>query len=139
MVALALSLSASGETGGTFSQRFERFQLLANCEPMDLHLSGLSDSDAKAIGLTKQSVQAAAESRLRAARLYLEDASYALDINVTLTDRAFGIDVGYNKFVYDPISGEAFLSRTWRTGSTGTHGGDSNYILSAISGHLDQS
>lgn len=46
----------------------ERFELFNACRPMRLVVEGLPDR-AAAIGLTEQSLQAAAESRLRGARL----------------------------------------------------------------------
>ena len=50
---------------------FERFQLFNNCEPMDLMVSDFNDIEyAENIGLTKERVQFAVESRLRGARLF---------------------------------------------------------------------
>ena len=63
-VAALLTPAAMGQTP-------ERFELYNACRPVKLVVERLSDR-AAAIGLTKQSLQAAAESRLRAARLYTE-------------------------------------------------------------------
>ena len=121
-----------------FDERFSRFQLFANCEPMDVWIIGFDNPDAPNIDLTRDSVQAAAESRLRSARLYRSTSSLYLHIGVTLTERAFGVDVDYNKPVIDQFSGESFTAVTWRSGSIGTHGGDASYVLSYISRHLDK-
>ncbi|MDE0455924.1 MAG: hypothetical protein OXI15_01405 [Chromatiales bacterium] len=137
LVALALSFPASGETGGTVQERFNRFQLYANCEPMNLIVEELHPVAAD-IGLKLESIVAAAESRLRSARLYRSAAMPYLYVNVILTRTAFGIRLEYNKSVFDAHSGEVFSAATWLVSSAGSHGSDSSYIMSAISEHLDQ-
>ena len=134
LVALTLSFPASGET---FEERRNRFKLFAECRPMDLVVEGLP-SHAAEIGLTKESIRAAAESRLRAARLFSPESEQYLYINVNVVGAAFSISVEYKKLVYDPLSDLRFSAPTWGRRSTGTHGGQSNNILSILSKTLDQ-
>ena len=136
--ALALPFSASGAAGEIADRK--RFQLFTGCHPMFLVVEGLSDGASK-IGLTKEDIRAAAESRLRSARLYDSGAShylYVLYVNVNVVGRAFNIDLEFKKNVLDPLSGNAGFATTWLTGSTGTHGGNANYIVSSVSRHMDK-
>ena len=133
---LAVTLVSSTAVGET-STALDRFRLFADCGPMGLVVEKLHE-DATKIGLTKESIQAAAESRLRSARLYSTEVNQYLYINVNVAGGGFNVGLEYKKWVSDPLSGEEAYAATWENGSTGTHGGDSGYILSAISRHLDQ-
>ncbi len=133
-VALALFFFALDAAG----QDLERFQLFADCQLMWLVVEDL-DSDASDIGLTKASIQAAAESRLRSARLYASSLTHPyLYINVNVVGGGYNIGLEYNKLVYDPLSDSNGMATTWRIGSTGTHGGTASYILSNVSQHMDK-
>ena len=85
----------------TASQR-ECFELYNAGRPMDLLVESLGNG-ARKIGLSEESLQAAAESRLRAARLYTEDRKKAGDaylyVNVNVVGRAFNVSLRYNKRV----------------------------------------
>ena len=135
-------MSAAAGQDSEYRVRLERFQLFNACRPMKLMIEGLDD-DAEAIGLTKEALQAAVESRLRAARLYTEDYAKAngswLYVNVHLVGRAFSIKVLYHKIVTDEFGVTAPAS-TWGAvgGSTGTHSGDAGYIVSSLSRTLDE-
>ncbi len=118
-------------------QGLDRFKLFADCEPMGLVVEGLPE-DAAEIGLTEDSIRAAAESRLRSARLYIEASSPYLYINVNVLAGAFNVALEYNKSVFDPLSGLSGVASTWSSGGTGTHGRDSGFILSQVSQHLDR-
>lgn len=69
LAALALLLLAGRAAGETAIERVERFELFGDCKPMALVVERLPP-DAARIGLTVDSLQAAVESRLRAARLH---------------------------------------------------------------------
>ena len=73
-------------------------ELFSECRPMHLIVESLPP-DALEIGLTVNSIQAAAESRLRSARLYDSSraASNYLYINVNVVGRAFSTGLKYNK------------------------------------------
>ena len=94
--------------------------------------------DAAEIGLTEASIQAAVESRLRSARLYESDGEPILSVRVTVSGRAFRADLHYNKLLMDPASALGYPATTWEKGGIGTHGGDAAYILSGISGYMDE-
>ena len=59
----------------------KRFELYNGCLPMDLVVEVLSD-DAKEIGLSREAIQNALESRLRAARLYQNQTPESLSRNL---------------------------------------------------------
>ena len=119
----------------------DRFQLCNSCRPMELVVEGLNN-DAKKIGLTEERLKVAAESRLRAARLYTDSWSAAsgafLYINVNAFRNSFSLLVQYNKRLIDPVSGETSASGTWSSGTVGGHGGDPGYIGQSLSERLDK-
>ena len=134
LVALAfLATEAAGETPSPV----DRFALFTDCQPMGLVVEGLPP-DASEIGLTRESIIAAVESRLRAARLYDAEATHLLYVNVNVAGRAFSYSLELKKLVYDLSSGTPFLAATWHTGATGTHGGNAGYILSGVSEAMDR-
>ena len=132
LFSLTVSLSAE-----EVERRMNRFQLFNDCRPIDLAVEGLSE-DARKIGLTKESLITAAESRLRSARLYDAEASNHIYINVNVVGMALNVLLEYNKELLDLSSGEFGTAMTWRTGSTGTHGRDASYIRSAVSEKIDK-
>ena len=136
LLTLLCALPISSET----VDRYERFRLFNACQPMELVIEGMGTDEA-AIGLTENALQAAAESRLRAARLYTGDskkADYAyLYVHVSVVGRAHSVRVRYKKMVTDAF-GESFPATTWHIGGIGTHGGDAGFIMSFLSQQLDQ-
>ena len=122
------------------SDRLDRFRLFNTCRPMELTIEELVE-DEVSIGLTEKALQAAAESRLRAARLYTKDNikahSASLYVNVKVVGQAFVVSVWYFKGVADEF-GVFSTAVTWYTGSTGTHGRNAGFILSSLSRHLDK-
>ncbi|MCY4290842.1 MAG: hypothetical protein OXC72_03670 [Roseovarius sp.] len=116
---------------------WDRFELWDNCRPMNLLVEGLS-SDAAKINLTKQDIEIAVRSRLRAARLYDGETTNALYVQVTVAKSAFFISTQYIKRVEDTYNGLVGFSPTWRAGTIGTHRQDSSYILSTISPMVDR-
>lgn len=137
ILALTLPVAALGRSA---EDRLARFQLYNGCQPFELLVEDYSsDEDYREIGLTGQAIQNLAESRLRAARLYTDtDSPQNLYININVVGRAFGIDLDFRKIVYDPASDSRYYAASWSTGSTGTHGNDSGYILSNLSKHMDE-
>ena len=136
LVLLAIFASpAGGATAQDVSVR-DRFELFNACRPMHLIVGNMHAGVAE-IGLTKESIQAAVESRLRAARLYDVDADPNLYVNVNVVGRAHSLRLEYVKFLYDPVSEDSGFAPTWQRSSTGTHGGDAAYILSILAGVMD--
>ena len=105
---------------------------------MDIVIEEMSP-DAKKIGLTKEAIQAAVESRLRSARLYksgpLKPHIY---VSVNVLRKAFSISLEFKKPLYDRFSDETLDAPTWQKGVVGTHGGSKGYILSTISEYMDR-
>ena len=141
LAALCLAACACDRSpeSAALGQGPEPFRLFNACRPMELAVDGLDDD--AAIGLTKEALQAAAESRMRAARLYTEDPAKSdsayLHVEVRVVGPAFSIVVTYHKRVTDGF-GRPGLAATWRTGSGGTHGGDEGFVAQGLSGHLDR-
>ena len=134
------ALLAAAAIGQDTTSRLERFDLFNACRPMRLLIEQLGDDEA-AIGLAEADLQAAAESRLRAARLYTEDGAKAnfafLYVNAIVVGRAVNVFVHYKKVVIDAF-GEDGSATTWSIGSAGTHGGNASYVVSGLSQHLDE-
>ena len=145
LVAPSAGQNAASRLPSELWKNIERLQLFNACRPMLLFIGGLDD-DAAAIGLTESTVQAAAESRLRAARLYAGDildmskkktVIALLFVKVAVGRRAFNISVDYNKVVADEFGGSG-LAVTWGTESFGAHDGDAGFIVSSLSQRLDE-
>ena len=135
-VVIVSALGIAQESEMTSEERFARFRLFDDCRPMSVLVETLP-SAAQEIGLTEYSLRAAIESRLRAARLFDDEASSYLYLNVNVVGRAVGINLEYNKPVCDSASANCFPASTWRLGSTGTHGNNDGYIRSAVSEYMD--
>ena len=151
--AVLLAALAGPVAADSAEARFEWFQLLTHCAPMGLIVVDLR-GDAKRIGLTRESLILAAESRLRAARLFEPDDSIIagstlpyLYVEVHVVGSAFSVNIHLNKFLWDHELGNKIFwdysdlsgyAATWETGSTGTHGGNGNYVLSSLQRHLDK-
>ena len=133
---IALAFLATGAASETPSP-VDRFELFTDCQPMNLVVEKLPP-DASEIGLTRESIIAAVESRLRAARLYDAEATHYLYVNVNVVGPAFSHSLELKKLVYDLSSGTPLPATTWYTGATGTHGGNAGYILSDVSRHMDR-
>ena len=127
-----------GAAGQTEVTAYDRFRLFNNCEPMFLVVENL-DSGELEIGLTEQRLQAAAESRLRGARLYSSTRGTPyLYVNINTFSVAFNVILEYKKLLFDAASVSSYPATTWRVGSTGTHGRNAEYIVSVLSGLLDE-
>lgn len=97
--------------------------------------------DADSISLTKDSIQANIESRLRSARLYVSDKNDFfgyLYVNVNVSRYVFNLSLRYNKYVYDDFTEIYSFATTWQVGILGSHGDDAGYILSALSRVMDE-
>lgn len=118
----------------------ERFELFNRCRPMRLLVEGLPD-EARAIGLTKKALNDTTENRLSTAGLFTKnplEASWTnLYVNVNLVGAAFSVSVEYRKNVIDDF-GHDHSAVTWKSRATGTHTGDSDFIVAAISEKIDK-
>lgn len=120
---------------------WDRFMLFNACRPMNLVVEDLP-SGAQAVGLTRERIQLAAESRLRAGRLYTESREKAnrayLYIRIHVFGRAYSITVKYKKWVTDLANNSNGHATTWNTGGVSAHGGDANFIIQHLAGYLDE-
>ena len=117
------------------------FKLCPSDEGMELIVERL-DEDAKRGDLTEEQIRNAAESRLRAAGSYNPKAFPYLYINVNVGPPEIGhfpfysIDVRYYRLLLDSRLPRLSYAATWNVGSVGQ--GDSSFILSALSQHMDK-
>ena len=139
-ILLGILLTASTVQAQAASD-WDRFKLFNACRPMELVVENLTP-DAQAVGLTRERIQLAVESRLRAARLYTgswEKANRAyLYVNINVVGRAHNIAVRYRKWVTDLVNNSNGLATTWDTGGAGTHGRDAGFIIQHLSSLLDE-
>ncbi len=135
-IALSLMLAAPSSAAEKVT-KYDRFDLWNGCRPVRLVVESLEKA-ATTIGLSRDAIQTAVRSRLRAARMYSDAAFSRLYVNVTVTRSAYGILITYDKEVFDHVSKLDDLASTWKAGSIGTHGRASDYILSDIAQHTDK-
>lgn len=137
----ALVLLLAGSVyAATPEDQLAQFQLFNQCAAMRLVVEDLPD-EASDIGLTEETLQAALESRLRAARLYanrsdLVSAPSYLYLRINQAGRAFSISLEYNKSVCE-TNGLCGFAATWHTGSVGM-ASDSAYIRSIVTEFTDE-
>ena len=132
----------------------ERFQLYNACRPMNIAGFVLVTDAASALDLTEDQledrIRNAVESRVRSARLYynpttLYDPDSAnwfenglLKYDVQVLGPAFSVTLEYVKPVQDLATGRTEWGSTWDEFTMGTHGNDSDFIVSTLSGFMDQ-
>ena len=135
---LGVFLLASASVQAQNDQQFERFQLYTGCQPVHLVVIDLS-SDALNVGLTKSSILTTVRSRLRGARIYSSEAGTpSLLVSVHVVGLAFNITLDLVKYVTDTRTDLSYPAVTWQgTKVTGTHGGESTYILQSIGPLVD--
>lgn len=138
MALLAVPLLLAGPVGAEETDdRLAAFKLYTNCEPFDLRVGGLHP-EAGNIGLSREAIVAAVESRLGAAGLFDPESDTYLFTNVNLTSEAFDIIFAFKKQLYDEYSGETRPATTWATGATGTHGGSPDNILASYDSFMEE-
>ena len=114
------------------------FALYTKCQLMNLVVEDLG-RDAAKIGLTRAMIVAAAESRLRSARIFTDKlADSYLYINVNVVGPAVAIDFSFKKLLHDDLSGLNGFGHTWSRGKSGTHGGSEEIILSSVGNLMDE-
>ena len=116
--------------------------LYAECGPVGLVVYV---QDGEEINLTKETVEIAARSRLRAARLYAAPLTHAaglLQISALIgpkDNHAFTYRVWFEKQKLDLMVGIRDWSSTgWSEWHFGTHGGNANFVLASITRNLDE-
>ena len=135
LAALLFPYAISEATGETAGGNSTPFQLFSGCWPMNLRV--VLSSEAEEIGVTEASVQAAVESRLRAANLYAADTLAYLDVFADVVGPAFSIRLEYKKAFEDIISQELGYATTWSIGGLGIHNRNPRFIRDNISEYTD--
>ena len=117
----------------------ELFQLFNWCQPMGVTVEDLT-AEATRLGLSKSQLQIAAESRLRAARIYggNEETDSFLYVRAGVTRRAFTLDLEYRKLMMDVASKQLAPAPSWTAQHYGTHGGDTRTIMALLAERLDE-
>ena len=135
VAALSLLLAAPAWAERTTAEA--RFELWNDCRSMDLVVESATGGTAD-IGLTEQAIAVAVRGKLGAAGVYDPEGLAYLDVHARVVGPAFHFSIEYRKWLKDPASGEEGAAATWISGSTGTHGGGSDYVLASISEHVDR-
>ena len=120
---------------------WDRFRLWNGCKPVIL-----SVDVRESIPATKDAIEVAVRSRLRAARLYTESvdeaAWSALSVAVDSAGQAthtFSVRLTYQKQMRDRATGIENFAAAWQTGAIGTvRRIGQSLIMSAISQHTDR-
>lgn len=115
----------------------DNFRLLTGCQPVDVVVERLTPS-AAGIGLAQRSIETLAEVRLRAKRIYAEDSSHTLYINVNVVGPVYSSGVEFQKVIYDYWTELDLKATTWDLRITGTHGGNREPILQNVREHVDR-
>lgn len=136
VLALTLTLADGAVAQVEDVTDFDRFRLWNNCGSVSLIVEG-SFEKAGEIGLTKETIETAVRSRLRAARIYDSDAGPFIYVYLNVVSPAFGLSFEFYKLALDYVSDQSNYAMTWDTGATGTHGNDSGYILGYVSRFTD--
>ena len=125
-------------------QQRERFDLFNDCEPMRLIILNSSGNLITVPGSRINAVQNAAESRLRAARLFTDALDSDLpslfvavvpDFRSDLVSR-YVVRISYSKPLRDPATGLTHVTSTWQKERTAPD--DDPAILNSLSQLLDQ-
>ncbi len=138
MIATVLALAATSVSAEEVRD-YDRFRLWNGCKPVTLLVQVH-----EAIPATKDSIEVAVRSRLRAARLYTENIDEAawstLSVAVDGVDQAtyaFSIRFIYQKLMRDRTTGIEDLATAWGAGAIGT-AQTQTFIMAAISQFTDQ-
>ena len=145
-VVLAFVLAAPSNAAKKVTE-YDRFELWNGCGTVELVVENLPD-DAGKLGLRKADIETAVRSRLRAARIYADRAQAVLYVRVSVVSRAHGIDFKFKRRVMvmgfsalakpEEVGALTGFATTWDEGSTGVHGSDAGFILSAVAQHTDR-
>ena len=137
---LAVAVSVSAEE----VSEFDRFRLWNECKPLYLHVRN-QDQEATKIRLTKEQLEIAARSRLRAARIYAAEVQSGpqlfLYVNVDIgKGGTFLVSLQLWKWLKDELRAIKgfWQATTWNTYAFGTYGQDPTTIVSLVSQLTDR-
>ena len=99
LAASTLALEARGAKASDAIPDYEQRKLFARCDSVFLVVQDLREKKASEIGLTKEAVVNAVESRLRVARLFEPKSSQYLYVNVNLAgDYGFSVSIQLHRY-----------------------------------------
>lgn len=116
----------------------DSFQLFTRCAPIGVEFSVAGDPPIP--GLAQEAVERAVTSRLRSARIYktVVEAPGFLSVRVNSYQRAFGVDVEFQKVLRDEFTGVEGSATTWRSGGVGTYGNDGQFVRGVLAEKMDE-
>ena len=147
LVAIAAGVCAASDKRVKTKGSIDEFRLYTKCLGVILVVEHLSD-DARKIGLKREEIIAAVESRLRAAGLFQtgvfgfpEGAVVFfphLYVNVDVIGQAYRVLLELKTCVHEPLSGQFNFAQTWRSGTSGIYAKSSRRIMSSVRDLTDQ-
>jgi hypothetical protein len=105
------------------------------------------DETTKKMGLTDERIKTKCEFKIRQMKLEPVDfrityppQPYQLMISIQATESSFLVELTFLRRVNYEVGGKLYeiYAPTWLTNGFGTHGNDSEYILSALDGKLEE-
>ena len=136
-LAAVLSLLFAAPAGAETISAESRFELWNDCRPIDLVVESATGGKA-GIGPTERAIATAVRGKLGASGIYDAEGLAYLDVHASVVGPAFHVGIEFRKWLKDPASGTEGSATTWVAGSTGTHGGNPDYVLAAIAEHVDR-
>ena len=147
LVAIAAGVCAASDKSDKTKGSIDEFELYTKCLGVILVVEHLSD-DARKIGLKREEIIAAVESKLRSAGLYqssffgFSEGSVVflphLYMHVNVIGQSFCVLLELKKWVHEPLSGQLNYTQTWRSETSGVNGNSSRRILTSVSDLTDQ-
>ena len=115
------------------------FRLLHNCDKVAFLIFFSDDSNMK--GLSKDRLKTVVESRLRGARLFREifpAVNPLLSVSVFANESWYGVDLNFQKLLFDPHSEITQPIKTWETRTTEKNNGNAEDVVGTLSRLLDE-
>ena len=139
IVLVVATMPGTSEAQGVDEQPKQDTRLISHCAGMKLVVQ--LQEDEGGIGNVRefwQSIQNAAESRLRSARL-LDDEhpTQSLVVHVAVIGEAVSISISLQRFLSDTGYGLSGWVGVWEMGFVGTHSYNTQFILGALSTNID--
>lgn len=122
-----------------FKAERKTFRLLHNCDKVAFLIFFSDDSNMK--GLSKDRLKIVVESRLRGARLFREifpAVNPMLSVSVFANERWYGVDLEFQKLLFDPHSEITQPIKTWETRTTEKNNGNAEDVVGTLSRLLDE-
>ena len=113
----------------------DRFELWNMCRPLNMIVT--LGGEITSLQLKQVDIERHVRSRLRAARIYGENAESQLFLGVHVIGNAYGLRTHFYKRVTDNVSRVEYFAPTWQNSGMGTHGNRGGSIMDSVSIHMD--